>query len=126
MSTCVLRNSRTIIKAAIAALLIALISACLESRPEPATLDELVRRPDFQECMRDSGIRPDQLSECVASNPDEPSARACITALVGAKYGGPKSKALDRCYSMGTVPPPAPPPTGLTCYQGLMGNVTCK
>jgi len=123
---CVAKNLRFIYKLGTAAILTALISACSESQPQPATLDELIRRPDFQQCMLDSGVRPDQLSDCLASNPDEPSARACIQARVGAKNGGSKSSAIDRCYNLGTSPPPAPPPTGLTCYQGMAGSVTCK
>jgi hypothetical protein len=126
---CVAKNSGknfgSICRLALAAVLTALISACSEN-PQPATLDELIRRPDFQQCMLDSGVRPDQLSDCLASNPDEPSARACIQARVGAKTGGPKSSAIDRCYNLGTSPPPAPPPTGLTCYQGMAGSVTCN
>lgn len=113
-------------KLTVMALLAVLISACAQTQPQPATLDELMRRSDFKHCMLDSGVTPDQLSECVASNPDDAAARACIQARLGERYGGSKSKALDRCYNLGSEAPPARPPTGLTCYQGLMGNVTCK
>jgi hypothetical protein len=117
--------SRSISKLAVTAILFGLVSACSESQPQPATLDELMQRTDFQQCMLDSGIRPDQVSECVAANPDEPSARGCIQAHLVKKYGH-NSKALDRCYELGSSPPPPPPPTGLTCYHGMAGGLTCK
>jgi hypothetical protein len=124
MSMCIAKDSAVIRKLAVAAILTALICACSES--QPPTLDELIRRPDFQQCLLDSGVRPDQVSDCIAANPDEPSARACIRARVGAKYGGSKSDALDRCYDLGSQPAPIPSQIGLTCYQGLTGSVTCR
>lgn len=124
MSICIPNDSRFLRKLAVAAILCALISACSDS--QPATLDELIRRPDFQQCLLDSGVRPDQVSDCIAANPDEPSARACIRARVAAKNGGPKSDTLDRCYDLGSQPAPIPSQVGLTCYQGLTGSVTCR
>src|SRR5580704_16391694 len=97
---CIAKNSGIIFKLAVGIILAALICAC--SNSQPPTLDELIRRPDFQQCLLDSGVRPDQVSDCVAANPDEPSARDCIRARVGTRYGGPKSDALDRCYDLGS------------------------
>jgi len=124
MSKCIPKDSGFIRKLAVTATLAVLISACSDS--QPPTLDELIRRPDFQQCLLDSGVRPDQLSDCIVANPDEPSARACIRARVGVKYGGSKSDALDRCYDLGSQPPPIPSQIGLSCYQGLTGSVSCR
>jgi hypothetical protein len=124
MSMCIRKGSSFIRKLAVAAMLASLISACSDS--QPPTLDELLRRPDFQQCLLDSGVRPDQVSDCLVANPDEPSARACIRARVGAKYGGRKADALDRCYDLGSQPPPIPSQVGLSCYQGLTGSVSCR
>jgi hypothetical protein len=76
--------------------------------------------------MMDSGVAPSRISECLANNPDEPLARACIAARMGKKYG-PSSTALDRCYNLPAEPAfSASSPIGLTCYQGIAGNMTCK
>jgi hypothetical protein len=76
--------------------------------------------------MLDSGVASSQISKCLADNPDEPSARACIAARAGTK-SSPKSTALDRCYNLQAEQAVSPSaPIGLNCYQGMTGNVTCK
>jgi hypothetical protein len=105
--------------------LLPLLPACSET-PHEATLDELIRRPDFQQCMMDSGVAPSRISDCLANNPDEPSARACIAARAG-KNNGPESSALNRCYNLSAEPAFSPSsPIGLNCSQSMTGNVTCK
>ncbi len=103
-----------------------LIAACAAGPHEP-TLDELAHNPGFQQCLLDSGIEPDQLTQCMAGNPDDESARACLQAHLGEKYAGPASSALYRCYHLPAQMQAAasPPPGRLNCYRGLMG-VTCR
>jgi hypothetical protein len=76
--------------------------------------------------MMDSGVAPSRISECLANHPDEPSARACIAARMG-KKNGTSSTALDRCYNLSAEPAFSPSsPIGLSCSQGMTGDVTCK
>lgn len=86
-------------------------------------MDELVRKPEFQQCLLDSGIQPRQVSECIANNPDDESARACIQAHLAEKYG-PRSQALYRCFGAPQARASAPP-GGVNCYRGIMGE-TCR
>ena len=117
--------SRLAFIAALAPVLAGLICACSETAPQP-TLDELVRRPDFEQCLRDSGVQAGQLSDCMANNPDEASARDCIAVHVSGKNGAAKAT-IDRCFNLRQQQQPASTsPMGLNCYQGLMGGVTCK
>ena len=106
---------------ALAAVLVPLL-ACSQV-PGQAALDDLMRRADFQQCLRYSGIAPSQISRCVAVNPDEPSARACIETHLGANQG-PQAKALDRCYNLGSQPAYLPPGT-LTCSSASLANSSC-
>ena len=119
-------NFPLILALAIAAILAALIGACSTESPHEPTLDELTHNSEFQQCLLDAGIQPRQVSECLASNPDDESARACVQAHLTEKTGA-RSGALYRCYhlqpQMQTRAGPAP--GNLNCYQGLMG-VTCK
>jgi hypothetical protein len=103
-----------------------LISACATEAPPEPTLDELSHNPGFQQCLLDAGIQPRQVSECLAGNPDDESARACLQAHVVEK-SGPKSTALYRCYHLPLQMQTraSPPPGKLNCYRGVMG-VTCK
>ncbi len=103
-----------------------LIGACATQAPPEPTLDELAHNPGFQQCLLDSGIRPHQVTECLAGNPDDESARACLQAHVPQK-SGPKSTALYRCYHLPQQMQTraSAPPGKLNCYRGLMG-VTCK
>lgn len=119
------KNSWSICRLAVAAILLS-IGACASENPPEPTLDELAHNPEFQQCLLDAGIQPRQVSDCVASNPDDESARACLQARLGEKSGA-RSNALYRCYHL---PPQmatkaSPPPGSLNCYRGLMG-VTCK
>jgi len=113
-------------KLAIAAILAGLIGACSTESPPAPTLDELSHNSEFQQCLLDAGIQPRQVSECLAANPDDESARACIQAHLGEKSGA-KSSALYRCYHLQPQiqTRTGPPPGNLNCYQGMMG-VTCK
>ncbi|HEY2108193.1 MAG TPA: hypothetical protein VGH29_20510 [Candidatus Binataceae bacterium] len=86
----------------------------------------MVRKPEFQQCLLDSGIQPGQVSECIANNPDDESAQACLQAHLGEK-SGPRSNALYRCYHLQArvQTQASPPPGSVNCYRGLMG-VTCN
>jgi hypothetical protein len=109
-----------------AAAILALISACASDSAREPTLDELARNSEFQQCLLDSGIQPRQVTECVGSNPDDESARACLQAHLGEKTG-PRSNALYRCYHLQPQMQTQanPPPGNLNCYRGMMG-VTCQ
>jgi len=72
-------------------------TACSADKAPDPTLNELLQKPEFQQCLADSGIPLRQVSECVADNPDEESARACIQAHLDKKSVS-KSDALYRCY----------------------------
>lgn len=117
--------------AALVSILAGLISACAESPPQP-TLDELVRRPDFQQCLQDCGVQPGQIGDCMANNPDEASARDCIAAYASQKKGSIKGAGsvkgeIDRCFNLRQQPQPdSNSPLGLNCYQSVMGGVTCQ
>jgi hypothetical protein len=111
--------------ATLAPILAGLISACSETPPQP-TLDELVRRPDFQQCLQDCGVLPGQIGDCMANNPDEASARDCIAAHVSQNKGSAKDQ-IDRCFNLRQQPQPdSNSPMGLNCYQGQMGAMTCQ
>lgn len=120
------KNSRLTWRLVVAATLAGLIGACSTESPHQPTLDELARNSEFQQCLLDTGIQPRQVSECLAGNPDDESARACLQAHLGEK-SGPKSTALYRCYHLSPQlqTRASPPPGNLNCYRGLMG-VTCK
>jgi hypothetical protein len=79
-----------------------LVNGCNAQGPPGPTMGDLVRTPEFQECLLDIGITQRQLSDCLIANPDEDSFRACLQADLGEK-SGPKSDALYRCYH----PPPS-------------------
>ncbi len=118
------KNSRLAWRLVLAAILTGSVGACASETPPEPTLDEMVRKPEFQQCLLDSGIQPRQVSECLASNPDDESARACIQAHLVEKYG-PRSDALYRCYRLQPQTQVNAPPGGMNCYRGIMGE-TCK
>jgi hypothetical protein len=109
----------------LAPVLAAAICACSESPPQP-TLDELVRKPGFEQCLRDSGVQPGQISDCMADNPAEVSARDCIAAHVSRNNGAVKG-AIDRCFKpQQPSRPDSAAPLGLNCNQDRTGSVTCQ
>jgi len=110
--------------AALALIPAASICACSASPPQP-TLDELVRGPGFEQCLRDSGVQPAQLSDCMANNPDEKSARGCIAAHV-TKTGGAGKGTIDRCFNLQQQRPESNTPLGLNCNQDPTGTMTCR
>jgi hypothetical protein len=119
------KSSWLIAKLAVAAILLSISACASESAHEP-TLDELTHNSEFQQCLLDSGIQPRQVRDCIAGNPDDESARACLQAHLGEK-SGPKSDALYRCYHLQPqmATRAAPPPGNLNCSRGLLG-VTCR
>lgn len=118
------KNSHMAWRFLLAAIIAGLVGACASESPQEPTLDELVRKPEFQQCLLDSGIQPRQVSECIASNPDDESARACIQAHLGEK-NGPRSDALYRCYRLQPHTQVIASPAGMNCYTGIIGE-TCK
>jgi hypothetical protein len=109
----------------LAPILAGLISACSDTPAQP-TLDELVRRPDFQQCLQDCGVQPGQIGDCMANNPDETSARDCIAAYASQKKGCGKG-AIERCFDLRQQQQPdSNSPMGLNCYQGQMSGVPCQ
>ncbi len=119
-------NLPLILNLVVVAAVACVVGGCATESPHEPTLDELAHNSEFQQCLLDVGIQPRQVSECMAGNPDDESARACLQAHLGEK-SGPKSTALYRCYHLQPQiqTQAIPPPGHLNCYRGLMG-VTCK
>jgi hypothetical protein len=85
----------------------------------------LLRRPGFEQCLRDSGVQPAQISDCMANNPDETSARDCIAAHVNKKDRA-GAGAIDRCFNLQQQRPDSNAPLGLNCNQDRTGAMTCQ
>jgi hypothetical protein len=115
----VAKKSRLAWRIVLLAIVTGFVGACASESPHEPTLDELMRKPEFQQCLLDSGIQPRRVGECLASNPDDESARACIQAHLGEKYG-PRSQALYRCYRLQPQiqTQASPPPGSVNCYRG--------
>jgi hypothetical protein len=106
-------NVRLIPKLVAGVVAAGLATACSAQKPPDPTMGDLVRTPEFQQCLLDAGIQPRQLSDCLVANPDEESLRACLQADLGEKSGS-NSDALYRCYH-----PPPPIQTGVEMGPSL-------